>query len=113
MPEHKTKYEVLREVKGGERRMFSTYNYKKASDYFNKHPTAFGIQKSQDGIRTGLIQPNIPSQVTIKGKVYKRSMVGGHRKDTAMKITKDMNKAGYESFPRKTKHGWQVFSHFE
>lgn len=98
-------------VRGKSRNMYSSYDYKKALAFFHKHPRASGIQRYNDGVTAGFIQPTIPNKVKMNGVTYDRAYQGGHSKKTASDLVRGFKKGGHSSFARKTKHGYQVFVH--
>ena len=107
----KMKYVVERQVHSGTQRMFTTYEYKRALAYYNKHPRAFGIQKYLGEFTAGLIQPTVPNKLKIKGKVFERAYTGGHSKKNAQALVRGFGTQGNSAFIKKTKHGYQVFVH--
>lgn len=91
--------------------MFSSYSYKRALGFFQKHPRAHGIQRYRGGVTAGLIQPSIPNKIKYRGKTYTRAYVGGHNKRNANALVRGFRKGGLGAVTRKTKHGYQVFVH--
>ena len=109
---YKTKYAVLKKWHSGQKAMFTTYDYKKALKFYHKHPRAFGIQKYRGGVTAGLIQPDVPHKIRIKGKTYRRPYVGPHTKKTAQALASDFkrDKKHFKDVKvKKSKRGYQLY----
>lgn len=91
--------------------MFTSYSYKEALRFYHKHPRAFGIQKFKRGVTAGLIQPDMPSRITIDGHTYRRPYVGTFPKRDAQQLARSFrkNKLFKGARVRKFKRGYQVY----
>ena len=109
----KYKYVVVRSWKGGQKSMFTTYDYRQALKYYLEHPQAYGIQRYSGGWTAGLLQPDMPSKIKVKGKTYERPYVGPHSKQTAQALAEDFRKDKKhfkDVIIRKFKRGYQLYA---